>query len=410
MSVYFFATTREDLLPVLEVVEAQFEIKYVSSEWFVTPDIPVFDSAREIPDLGYCKWGSYCSIYYIIPRSQKILVEYRPNRIVPEKYSFETGIPVGSSAGGAGFCSDGPTYVLGGRLYYEGNAGGVYFISGGLYSGEGGPALLQGSLDLLSDTPESLALFNTLKKEIRNRWARIRESAVSLYIAPEAERLLGQGIRLTQSIQSPRGADVSPTAERIGPKTRKASAAAAKPKKKTMPKTRLNYEDSCRRLQPNYLEVDNIPPMPERMPQYDDPEPLGVNFFRTSIGDGDDLSNLTLPRTFFGKSEVNDASFQNTDLTESNLCWNDFTDVDFTDAILARSDLRALLFNRVKFVRTDLRGADMRQSAFEDCDFDSALLTGAILTTEQGTQLNLSEEQRGQIAWTDEEGPEPGGG
>lgn len=115
---------------------------------------------------------------------------------------------------------------------------------------------------------------------------------------------------------------------------------------------------------------------------YDDPEPLGVNFFRTFVGEGDDLSNLTLPRTFFRKSEVNDASFQSTDLTESNLCWNDFTDVDFTDAVLARSDLRTSLFNRVKFVRTDLRGADLRLSTFEDCDFDGALTTGAIFTVE----------------------------
>lgn len=405
MSVYFFATTQEDLLPVLEVIEAQFDIKYVSSEWFVTPDIPVSDSAREIPDLGYCKWGNSCSSYYIIPRAQKILVEYMPNRIVPEKYSFERKIPSGNSVGGVGFGSGAPTYVLNGLLYHEGSAGGVYFRSGGLYSGEGGPALLQGSFDLLSHTPESLALFNALKKEIRRQWVRIQES----YVAPEAERLLDQGMRLAQDIQAPRGTDIPPSAERVRPKTPKTTVAAAK-SKNTKPKTRLSYEDSCRRLQPDYLEAGVIPPIPERMPQFDDPEPLGVSFFRTSIGEGDDLSNLTLPRTFFGKSEINDALFQNTDLTESNLCWNDFVDVDFTDAILARSDLRASLFNRVKFVRTDLRGADMRQSSFEDCDFENALMTGAILTAEQGAELNLSEEQRGQISWTNEDGPEPGGG
>lgn len=246
MGVYFFATTREDLLPVLEVVEAQFEIKYVSGKWFVTPDIPIFYSALEIPNLGRCdKWGATCSSYYIIPCPQKILAEYMPNRTVPEKYTFERKIPGGSDVGG-------PTYVLDGLLYHEGNAVGVDFHFGGLYSGEGGPALLQGVFHKLSDTPETLALFNAYKKEIRNRWACIRESAVSLYIGPEAERLLGQGMRLAPSIQSPRGADVSPTAERIRAKTRKASAAAAKPKKKTMPKTRLNYEDSCRRLQPSY--------------------------------------------------------------------------------------------------------------------------------------------------------------
>lgn len=175
-------------------------------------------------------------------------------------------------------------------------------------------------------------------------------------------------------------------------------------------KPRLSYEDSCRRLQEDYIDSESIPPIPERLPQSDDPEPLGVSFFRTFVGDGDDLSNLTLPRTFFGRSEINDALFQNTDFRESNLCWNDFINVDFTDAILAQSDLRASLFTSVKFVRTDLRKVDMRQSSFENCDFTDALMTGAILTHEQGTTINLSEEQRKQISWTDDAGEEPTGG
>jgi hypothetical protein len=82
-------------------------------------------------------------------------------------------------------------------------------------------------------------------------------------------------------------------------------------------------------------------------------------------------------------------------------------DVDFTDAVLAQSDLRASLFSRVKFVRTVLRDADMRQSSFESCDFTDALLTGAILTNQQGAIMNLSQEQRKQIEWTDDEGSEP---
>src|SRR5688572_16741673 len=105
-------------------------------------------------------------------------------------------------------------------------------------------------------------------------------------------------------------------------------------------KPRLSYEASCRRLQENYLDGSEIPPLPEKLPQHDDPEPLGVCFYRVFIGDGDNLGNLTLPRTFFGRSDISDVSFRNTDLSESNLCWNDFTDVDFTDAVLANSDLR----------------------------------------------------------------------
>src|SRR5689334_22012247 len=96
----------------------------------------------------------------------------------------------------------------------------------------------------------------------------------------------------------------------------------------SMAHTRASYEDSVRRLQKDYLGPGEIPPMPKRMPRYDD-ERLGVAFFRTFVGEHDDLSNLTLPRTYFGRSEINDALFCNTDLTESSLCWNDFIDVDF---------------------------------------------------------------------------------
>jgi uncharacterized protein YjbI with pentapeptide repeats len=176
-----------------------------------------------------------------------------------------------------------------------------------------------------------------------------------------------------------------------------------------MEQKRLSYEDSCRRLQQDYLAPGHVPPIPDHLPQ-GDTEPLGVTFFRTFVGDGDDLGNLTLPRTFFGRSEINDASFRNTNLKESNLCWNDFIHVDFTDAVLAGADLRASVFSHVKFLRTDLRGADMRRSSFENCVFDGALMEGAILSHGQRSELDLSDEQRAKIEWTNDDGPEPDGG
>lgn len=177
-----------------------------------------------------------------------------------------------------------------------------------------------------------------------------------------------------------------------------------------MAQSRVSYEDSCRRLQPDYLDPGEVPPQPDHLPQYDDPEPLGVNFFRTFVGDGTDLSNLTLPRTFFGRTEVNGVSFVNTDLSESNLCWNDFLDVDFTDSVLARCDIRASSFIRVQFVTANLQGADLRRSTFEHCRFDGAVMDGAILTRRQGSKLFLTKEQSTQIAWATDDGPEPRGG
>ena len=174
---------------------------------------------------------------------------------------------------------------------------------------------------------------------------------------------------------------------------------------------RSNYEESCRFLwQHGYLDAGGLPPLPDHVPQYDDPEPLGVNFFRTMVSDEVPLENLTLRHTFFGRSEVNKASFQNTDLTESNLCWNDFLGVDFAGAVLAKTDMRSSRFADVNFRAADLRGADMRRSSFERCVFDEAMLDDAVLTNDQARMILLTPEQREAIDWRNDPGEEPGGG
>lgn len=176
-----------------------------------------------------------------------------------------------------------------------------------------------------------------------------------------------------------------------------------------MAEARLSYEESCRRLQPALLDEGAIPPIPERVPRHDD-EVSGVSIFRMLLGADVDLSNLTLPRTFFGRSELNGTALRNTDLTESNLCWNDFNKVDFSRAVLAGADLRASNFEQADFTAANLERADLRRSRFNKCRFDDAVLKGAVMTHAQGKKLSLSEAQRASIAWTSDDGPEPEGG
>ncbi len=159
---------------------------------------------------------------------------------------------------------------------------------------------------------------------------------------------------------------------------------------------RKSYEESLDRLRKDYAAF------------VDDSE--GVEFFRTFVGDGDDLSGLSLPKTFFGRSEIHDCSFANTDLSESTMCWNDFVDVDFTDADLVNSDLRASNYSNVKFVRCNLRGADLRRSNFEQCDFKEADLEFATITPDQVKMMNLTGDQFDSINVNDDAGPEPDGG
>jgi uncharacterized protein YjbI with pentapeptide repeats len=152
-----------------------------------------------------------------------------------------------------------------------------------------------------------------------------------------------------------------------------------------------------------------MPPLPSHVPQYDDEE-AGFSFFRTMLDDGEDLRFLSLPRTFFGRSLIKAASFEGSDLTESNLCWNDFEGTIFSGACLAAADMRASQFINVSFKGCDLRGADLRQSYFKECLFESAQMAGALLTNEQAAGMALSSSQRAEINCCIDAGPEPGGG
>lgn len=173
---------------------------------------------------------------------------------------------------------------------------------------------------------------------------------------------------------------------------------------------RKSYRESCLLLQKiGQLEDDQFPEIPKQRPRYDDPEPLGVSFFRTSI-ENETLANLTLPRTFFGRSEFRNVSFSNTDLSESTLCWNDFIRVDFSNSILSKSDLRSAVYKSVRFDRADLSNTDLRHSSFENCSFIETDFSGAIATPKFRTTILLSQKQIEQISWTDDEGEEPGGG
>lgn len=173
---------------------------------------------------------------------------------------------------------------------------------------------------------------------------------------------------------------------------------------------RTSYEDSCRVLQERgFIDGDTQPRIPERMPRFDDDEALGVSFFRTGVWD-DDLSKLTLPRTFFSRSEVSNISFKDSDLSESCMCWNNFVDVDFSLTDLARSDLRQSRFQGVRFVGANLTDADLRQSEFSDCDCSEAVMVRTKLSKRQFDMLILSARQVQDIDWHISDGDVPGGG
>ena len=168
---------------------------------------------------------------------------------------------------------------------------------------------------------------------------------------------------------------------------------------------RKTYKESCQVLKDQQLlEGDAVPELPARSPRYDD-EQLGVSFFRTQLTDAQ-LEGLTLPRTFFGRSEIHGVSFRSTNLSQSTACWNDFVDVDFGDADLTG----ASIFHRVNFRGAILRGADLRRTSFTGCTFADADVTSAKLSRSLLWFFRLSYAQRRSIDWQSDHGPEPEGG
>jgi uncharacterized protein YjbI with pentapeptide repeats len=122
------------------------------------------------------------------------------------------------------------------------------------------------------------------------------------------------------------------------------------------------------------------------------------------------LERLTLPRTYFSRSEIRNVSFRDTDLSESTANWNDFIDVDFSLANLSHCDLRGSVYERVRFTSALLHAADLRHCSFTDCDFSGADTTGLKLTEETAVSRRLSPEQLGVIDVQLDNGPEPDGG
>ena len=173
--------------------------------------------------------------------------------------------------------------------------------------------------------------------------------------------------------------------------------------------SRPSFQESIQLLQKRgVLDRDEAPSMPSRMPQPED-EVLGLEYFRTAL-EGDDLSGVSIPRTFLCRSEISGVRFENSDLSESFACWCDFVNSSFRGADLSRSDLRSSTFERVSFCEANLSGADLRHSAFIECDFTGANVTGAKLTKIASRTMKLEAEQLREIAWQETDGPEPHGG
>lgn len=110
----------------------------------------------------------------------------------------------------------------------------------------------------------------------------------------------------------------------------------------------------------------------------------------------------------FGRAEVEDTSFENSDLSQSLLSWTDFIRVSFARADIHDSDMRSSTFDGCDFSGAVLDDCDLRSSEFSACRFDGASLCGATVTEKQRKTLPLSDQQRLSLT-IDSDDDAPGG-
>jgi len=169
--IQFFAT-RNDLLPMLEAVEKDREIKYVRFGAYDNPFSESFLDAAVIPQLGQTSSASSVNsaTFLICDRKEEI----RPRQVVGPRYLFDQLL----------------------------NPQTITFTPGGLWD-EG--VLLNGRFATASTEEVSLELLKLFQAHVRRRFEKIK----AYYVGEEASQMLDRGKRLTIGVQSAQEFDLS---------------------------------------------------------------------------------------------------------------------------------------------------------------------------------------------------------
>jgi hypothetical protein len=264
--------------------------------------------------------------------------------------------------------------------------------------------LLPGHFETTDDNSATRSLFERIKKCFEKEFVKTRYWTMPNFVGQAALELQKKGYRLCANESFSPDTDL-----KLQPEPNRTRKVKKFMRRRTLAETWRHLEKEGEGMP---RDARGKPFVPPRMPSHDD-EQLGWSFFRTSAHEAD-YSYCTLPRTYFGRSELNEVNFRNTDLSESRMCWNDFFDCDFAKADLSGCDMRASNFTRCKFDGADLRRADLRRSSFEDSSFQGANLKGAVMDNDSAadwaTDEHLSKAQVATIFWHDEPGGEPDGG
>ncbi|MPV64319.1 hypothetical protein [Burkholderia sp. BE17] len=174
--IHFYAT-KDDSLSLTDFVEGRQEVKYILSHHHFYQECgaeaPVFNTARDIPDIGLGTQGdtARCKNYILVERSVEV---------VPMSRFIGRNLPEG-----------GKWYTA----YEPGNCTkGIEFKSGGIWS-DG--TLINGLIQTWSDDPAA----QKLMRQFASAMKKVFKEKIGIYwVGPEAYELLRQGGRLTLNV------------------------------------------------------------------------------------------------------------------------------------------------------------------------------------------------------------------
>jgi hypothetical protein len=173
--VLFFAT-RDDLLPVLDLLERKSAIKYVRVGNFPSANLDTYLAGADIPNLGRAGAESSggCDTFLVCARDLAVQVR-----------------PIELTSGGRLFAID--------QLE---NPDTVALTAGGIWKPD---VLLNGRVATGSDTAAAQSLMRLFQSAIKKTFVKIK----AFHVGPEAVLMLDSGKRLAGAEQSPRTLDLA---------------------------------------------------------------------------------------------------------------------------------------------------------------------------------------------------------
>jgi hypothetical protein len=170
MTQILFYATKEDLVPIFEVVEASKPLKYARTGHYSRPKAEIFASGTNIPELGIANSDSSigCDSYLILGESSDVAV----------RHILQT---------------DGATKYMVDQLI---NPDSATITAGGVRTPG---VILHGRVATASDSPQSQAIMKLFASAFRKQFRKVK----SFWVGKHALAQLERGTRLTIAVSSP---------------------------------------------------------------------------------------------------------------------------------------------------------------------------------------------------------------